>query len=202
MTVGEYLRFIEADGYQDQDFWREGGFGKWPMPEGWESQLEHPTRPVVGVSWYEAAAHAAWAGARLPTEAEWERAARGPQSRRYPWGDEKLDPSRLNYYESKVGCPTPVGAYARGSTPEGIVDMAGNVWEWCSDWFAGYAKAGVEDPKGPPSGSGRVLRGGAWTINPWLCRGAFRSYYVVPDERGGGLGFRLVSLSCGLGLSE
>ena len=199
VTVGEFLRFVEAEGYENEDFWRDGGFRKWPGPAGWEDQLEHPTRPVTGVSWYEAVAYVAWAGCRLPTEAEWERAARGPQGRRYPWGDDKPDPSRLNYYESKIGCPTPVGAYARGATPDGILDMAGNVWEWCSDWFDHYPKTSVTDPKGPPSGSGRVLRGGAWNNNPRNCRSTYRNN-DDPDERNDNIGFRVVSLSFGLAL--
>ena len=203
VTVGEFLRFVEAGGYENQDFWGEGGFGKWSVPGEWENQLEHPTRPVVGVSWHEAAAYAAWAGGRLPTEAEWERAARGPRGRRYPWGDEKPNPSRLNCGESRIGCPTPVGVYARGATPEGVLDVAGNVWEWCSDWFAEdyYTKPPGKGPKGPPAGSGRVLRGGFWLNGPWICRSSFR-YWDHPVVRYDALGFRLVSLSCGLGLSE
>lgn len=193
VTVGEYLRFIEADGYKDKSFWTNGGFGKWQAPEGWDEQLSHLNRPVVGVSWFEAAAYATWAGSRLPTEAEWERAARGTEGHRYPWGDEESDTSRMNYYKSKVGCPTPVGVYARGATPDGILDMAGNVWEWCSDWYGEhyYSEAASDSPQGPSTGEARVVRGGSWNFNAWYCRSAGRDWNT-PEYRFNYLGFRVV----------
>jgi formylglycine-generating enzyme required for sulfatase activity len=193
VTVGEYLRFIEAGGYEDKTFWSSGGFGQWQAPDEWEEQLEHGNRPVVGVSWFEAAAYATWAGSRLPTEAEWERAARGPKGRRYPWGDEEPDTSRMNYDKSKVGHPTPVGVYARGATPDGILDMAGNVWEWCSDWHDEdyYSEAASDSPQGPSTGEFRVARGGCWYVIARICRSACRSRNT-PGHRYGGVGFRVV----------
>jgi len=177
VTVREYLRFVEAGGYEENRFWTDATFGKWSAPEKWDEQLSSPTRPVVGVNWYEAAAYASWSNARLPSEAEWERAARGEgeNGRRYPWSD-KPDPSPrlLNYSDSRVGHPTPVGVYPLGATPEGVCDLAGNMWEWCQDvWHETY--------KGAPSeGSAwtggdeksRVLRGGSWDLVAWFCRGA------------------------------
>ena len=193
VTVGEYLRFIEARGYEDKTFWSSGGFGQWQAPDEWEEQLEHGNRPVVGVSWFEAAAYATWAGSRLPTEAEWERAARGPKGRRYPWGDEEPDRSRMNYDKSKVGHPTPVGVYARGATPDGILDMAGNVWEWCSDWHDEdyYSEAASDSHQGPSTGEFRVVRGGCWDGGARYCRSAYRGGYA-PEGRIFLVGFRVV----------
>jgi formylglycine-generating enzyme required for sulfatase activity len=145
--------------------------GEKRRPENWDDQVLHPNWPVVSVSWYEAAAYCAWAGVRLPTEAEWERAARGTNGRKYPWGNEELDATRANYGE-KVGHPTPVGLYPRGATPEGIEDLAGNVWEWMSDRYEeNYYRASPKlDPRGPNSGVDRVLRGGSWFYFPRYVR--------------------------------
>lgn len=132
VTVDEYRRFVEDHGYGAKKWWKAGGYGIRTEPGSWAKQLEHPNRPVVEVSWYEAAAYCAWAGVRLVTETEWERAARGTAGRRYPWGDEGPGVGRANYHHS-VGHPTPVGLYPLGMTPEGVHDMAGNVWEWVED---------------------------------------------------------------------
>jgi len=145
------------------------------MPEDWDDQVEYPNRPVVGVSWFEAAAYSAWAGSRLPAEAEWEKAARGTEGRKFPWGNEPADPSRLNS-DGNVGRPTPVGLYPAGATPSGIYDMAGNVWEWCCDV--------VNEPV-------RVVRGGSWNFGSGYARSAYRSGYH-PDSRNNGFGFRVV----------
>jgi formylglycine-generating enzyme required for sulfatase activity len=193
VTVGEYQRFVEEGGYEDDKHWQAGGFGEWQKPDEWDEQLEHPTRPVVWVSWYEAAAYAAWAGCRLPTEAEWERAARGTEGRKYPWGSEpKPNPLLLNYDESKIYNATPVGVYPRGATPDGILDMAGNVQEWCRDWFGDYSGSDVRNPGGPAKGQHRLLRGGCWGSVAWGCRSSFRDCYH-PTIRDVLVGFRLAS---------
>lgn len=182
-TVGQYRRFVDDNGYQNERWWQAGDFGKFSEPERWDDQLQYPARPVVGVSWYEASAYCAWAGCRLPTEAEWQRAAGGPDGRQYPWGNEPADPSRLNYYESGIGHPTPVGIYPLGATPDGIYDMAGNVWEWCCDAPSSRA-------------TDRVIRGGSWGGDSGYCRSAYR-IADEPADRYGNLGFRVAAVPLG-----
>ena len=138
VTVEEFSRFVDADGYHDERLWSLGGFGTEPAAR-LEAQLERPNRPMVGVSWYEAQAYCAWLGGRLPTEAEWELAARGPSGRRFPWGDDPPEPERVNFDES-LGCESPVGIYPAGATEDGVMDLAGNVWEWVADWYALYTE--------------------------------------------------------------
>jgi formylglycine-generating enzyme required for sulfatase activity len=198
VTVQEFREFLDdEEGYKSERWWRAGGFGKTNGPDDWDGQVVHPNRPVVNVSWYEAAAYCAWATerlggeVRLPTEAEWERAARGREGRKYPWGDEEPDTERANYDEGKVGHTTPVGLYPRGETPEGIRDLAGNVYEWVADWYGEdyYGKSPGSNPRGPESGEARVLRGGCWSSYPLLLRAAFRNW-IGPVDRGDDIGLR------------
>ena len=148
-------------------------------------------QPVVNVSWYEAIAYAAWLGGSLPTEAQWEFAARGQSGRTYPWGEEDPTCARANFDECKAGLrPVEVG-HDQGKTPEGVYDLAGSVWEWCRDWYRPYPDQGQTDPLGPPTGSFRVKRGGSFDYDQMSVRGAYRDRYG-PEGRDGGGGFRVV----------
>jgi formylglycine-generating enzyme required for sulfatase activity len=122
--------------------------------------------PVVCVSWLQAETYCGveWRGGRLPTEAEWEKAARGTDGRIYPWGDEPPPNRALLNFNSNIGDTTPVSRYPDGASPYGVYDMAGNVSEWVADWYDAeyYSIAPDQDPQGPVSGTSKVLRGGSW----------------------------------------
>lgn len=191
VTNAEYQAFVEAMGHQSPSHWAGTDY-----PDGLGGH------PVVNVSWGDAMAYCAWLRERtqkpytLPTEAEWEKAARGKDVRIFPWGN-AWDPKRANGGEESANTTTPVGTYSpAGDSPYGAADMAGNVWEWCADWFSATTykdRKGeqVEDPTGPASGDYRVLRGGAFDGSSLSLRGAARAW-SFPNLRSLNLGFRVV----------
>jgi len=195
VTVEEYQRFVESRGYEEPRHWSTEGWrqrqkGGWEAPGSWEKQLEHPNRPVVQVSWWEAEAYGRWLSGqrggeyRLPTEAEWEAAATSREGP-YPWGEAKPDAERANF-DGNEGAPTPVGIYPSGDGPYDHRDLAGNVWEWCADEAEEMPWA-----KGEPT---RVNRGGGWLGPAESLGSAFRGWSHA-WRRNGDLGFRLVASS-------
>ena len=189
VTNEQFARFVTASGYKfDQ--------GQWTAKAD---------QPVVAVSWRAAMAYCQWLNdtlrgelkgltLRLPTEAEWEKAARGPQGHEWPWGNE-WDPKKCNSYESRHGGATPVGAYSpQGDSPYGAADMAGNVWEWCHSRYRPYpyqATDGREDPVSDDWREVRVARGGSWLDYRADARCAYRTNYH-PDAHYDYHGFRCV----------
>jgi len=197
VTNSQYQQFIADGGYSQKGGWSQDGW-RWRQaknrtaPRYWDDlQFNKPNYPVVGVTFYEAEAYARWAGKRLPTGAQWEKAARGMDGRIYPWGD-AFDPNRCNCSEGEFPMSTTsVGIYPLGVSPSGVWDMAGNVWEWCADWYADdyYQKSPARNPRGPNSGKYRLLRGGSWGhFVPNGLRVASRDRYI-PE-------FRLIYIGC------
>lgn len=164
VTVAEYSRYLED------------GHAAGREPGDWEEQHEHPNWRVVRVTWLQAAEYAKWAKARLPSEEEWERAARGPKRLIYPWGN-TFDKSLANTFESSIGHPTPVGLYPSGASVEGVVDMAFNVVEWTASKYSEISK-------------NYVIRGGSFDSYRHLARSAYRDVSLGVGQNQN-LGFRL-----------
>ncbi|MEP7285453.1 MAG: SUMF1/EgtB/PvdO family nonheme iron enzyme [Chloroflexota bacterium] len=193
VTNAAYAQFVQDGAYTKKDFWSDEGW-KWVQdnkitkPQDFSKFID-PQQPRVGVSWYEAEAYTHWRSGRLPTEAEREYAARGPQSMLFPWGN-AWDSTKGN---TNAKVTKPVGSYENGKSWVGAYDMAGNVWEWTADFYADsyYQQNVKDDPQGPTEGDSHVLRGGAWDYTEQYARGATRSD-LAPDLRGHDIGFRIV----------
>jgi iron(II)-dependent oxidoreductase len=153
VTNADFAQFVKAAGYQTDA-------EKEKRTKNWQSVAEgKDNHPVVFVSWNDATAYCQWIGKRLPTEAEWEKAARGTDGRTYPWGNE-WDPSKVNAKETGLRGTAVVGSFGAGASPYGVEDMAGNVWEWTADWYEAYPGSTYKsDYFGQEF---KVLRGGAW----------------------------------------
>lgn len=193
VTVSLYAKFLEIAGYNAPPLWDE------------DAVTAAGTRPVVGVSWSDAAAYCKWAGKRLPTEAEWEKAARGTDGRRYPWGYMQPFPDIANYNRGQWvsymvtlnsvdtigGMSVRHGTKEGGRSPYGLLQMAGNAAEWVSDWYDReyYGKSPERNPEGPGEGERRVIRGGSWSDPPAGIRATAR-VSAEPDYRDLTLGFR------------
>ena len=175
VTVGQYEEFLRS--------------GEARVPLDWKTmnQSRYHKLPVANIDWADAAAYCKWAGKRLPTEAEWEKAARGTDGRLYPWGNDPPTPLHANY--GKTGAHNydalvPVGTLEAGKSPYGVYDMAGNVWEWVSDWYDSdyYKNSPQQNPEGLPTGGFKVIRGGSWNTSARNLRSSDR-YWDPPTFR-------------------
>ena len=181
VSVGQYAAFLQAKGIDPPSDWKT------------MNQPAHQKRPAANMDSVDAAEYCKWVGKRLPTEAEWEKAARGTDGRLYPWGNDAPTPLHANFGKTdwnNHGVLAPVGSFEAGKSPYGLYDMAGNVWEWVSDWydFRYYKNSPSKNPTGPSSGGTKVIRGGSWYSNARALRSANRSLITPTDQ--GLTGFR------------
>jgi len=185
VTAARYAKFMETTGRTPPFFWEE------------VKLATDGERPVIGVDWIDADAYCTWAGKRLPTEAEWEKAARGTDQRTYPWGNDEPSSQLSNYsVDGKrawqgMSTLSPVGSFEAGKSPHGIYDMAGNVWEWVADWYDAtyYRFSPDRNPPGPTKGPMKAIRGGAW-LTPGNNMRMSRRNFDPPVNRFLYVGFR------------
>ena len=193
VTNGRYLEFVKSTGHRVPQNPRNPARNLWQGDSITDSLID---RPVINVDWFDAEAYCRWAGKRLPTEAEWEKAAKGTSDRRFPWGNVEPTSKHLNYNQQWIGERTlmPVGSYEAGKSPYGLYDMAGNVWEWVNDWYDAryYEKSPKKNPKGPDTGTKKVIRGAGWQNESPTVR-IFTRVESDPAVRNESTGFRCAS---------
>ncbi|OYT19504.1 MAG: hypothetical protein CCU26_11245 [Nitrospira sp. UW-LDO-01] len=190
VTNGRYIEFVKSTGHRVPQNQTNPTRNLWQGDSITESVAE---RPVINVDWFDADAYCKWAGKRLPTEAEWEKAAKGTSDRRFVWGNVEPTAKHLNYNQRWIGEKTlmPVGSYEAGKSPYGAYDMAGNVWEWVNDWYDAryYEKSPERNPKGPETGLKKVIRGAGWQNETPTVR-IFTRVESDPTMRNESTGFR------------
>ena len=208
VTNAQFSKFLNDQGNQVEEgiSWLEPGAGHRGIEYGqikegtgiYRPREGYKDYPVVEVSWFGASAYCSWAGGRLPTEAEWEYAARGPESAVYPWGN-TFNQDAVNYNATGFSGSgqvhwMPAGSFPAGASWCGALDMAGNVWEWVGDWWSEgyYGRSPTHNPQGPDSGEFRLARGGSWYDDPWHVRSAYRKGLSASSARMHWIGVRCV----------
>lgn len=190
VTNGRYLEFIKSTGHRVPQNPTNPTRNLWQGGTITESLAE---RPVINVDWFDADAYCKWAGKRLPSEAEWEKSAKGTSDRRFPWGNVEPTAKHLNYNQKWIGEKTlmPVGSYEAGKSPYGVYDIVGNVWEWVNDWYDAryYEKSPSKNPPGPQEGTKKVIRGAGWQNETPTVR-IFTRVDSDPTMRNESTGFR------------
>jgi formylglycine-generating enzyme required for sulfatase activity len=191
-----FKAFVDAGGYTTRELWSDKGW-TWlglqnaaALPKSCDAGTADLPRACI--TWFEAEAYAKWRQGGLPTEAQWEYAARGPESKVYPWGD-AWDPAKANVVGSTSS--KPVGGSPDGASWVGALDMSGNLMEWVADWYSAtyYQEKVRDDPTGPATGTRKTEKGGWWGADPYVARAAYRHFEDPPTYQDHHIGVRVIS---------